>query len=107
MVAAASADEGKHALGQVAMFAIQRRPQQGSMTLPKLFSGAVPDVNLIRHKLNRQMPPHVRVRRAAVLNSILDAEDTGIEGIQYCYTVCDWNIDIPLLSGRISDTFLS
>ncbi len=80
------------------MFSMQLQPQQGPKILPKLFSGAVPDVNLIRHKLNRQMPPHVRVCRAAVLNGILHA-DTGIEGIQCRYMVCDWNIDIPLLSG--------
>ncbi len=95
----ASADEAEHALGQVAMFVIPQQSQRGFMTLPKLFYEVIPDVNLIRHKLNRQMPPHVLVRRAAVLNGIFRA-DTDIEGIQCCYTVCGWDLDIPLLLGR-------
>ncbi len=82
------------------MFAIRLQPQQRSTTIPKLFfSETEPDMNLIRHKLNSQMPPHVRVRQAAVLNGIFDAK-TGIKGIKCHCTVCDWNVDIPLLSGR-------
>ncbi len=95
----ASKDEGEHALGQVAMFVIPQQSQRGFVVLPKLFYDAIPDVNLIRHKLNRQMPPHVMVRRSAVLNGIFRA-DTDIKGIQCSYTVCDWDIDIPLLLRR-------